>query len=765
MTIIILINSMLLKAHQMHVFLILISLFLFIFPTSTYAYVGSEQCIECHATEYEQWQGSHHDMSMRHMDDDAVLGDFDDVSFEFYGKTNRFFRKGEQYWVNIEGPDGEFADYQISYTFGWKPLQQYMVEFPDGRVQLIPFAWDSRTTAEGGQTWFHLYPQFTDKKDDFFWTNPGQNWNFMCADCHSTNLQKNYDLENNTYASTWSEINVACEACHGPAEDHMLWSKSNDELSSSDDHAGFRLNLAPQVQNWVYQEGSSTLVPESQTASQQTSMCAQCHSRRLQLTEENPHLETGNYSDRYRLNLVSDDLYHLDGQIYDEDYVYGSFLQSKMASSGVVCTDCHNPHTAELKLPEQVLCNQCHLPDGYSDENHSKHQTGTEGAQCTSCHMPETTYMQVDPRRDHSWQIPRPDLSQQIGTPNVCVDCHNTPEEGNQWAIDTLKQWFPNSPYQGQDHFAQAFAQAAIGDPNAASALSYQAQDINNAGIIRASALERIANYPSRNALVALSRAIRGDDELMRLASVAGSANYQPADRWRLLSPLLNDPVLVVRSETASVLAQDWRDLTNEQRDLLSPALDEYLAIARFNSDRAFGRVNTANVHLYKSELSAAEQAYKGAIMVEPYAALPYINLADLYRAMGDNQRSLSQLKTAIDLTIEDADLDFAYAMSLVRVKDYPNALQQLKNATERDPQNPQYWYTLGLLSRQLGDASGINALKQAYQTSQQPQYLYALCEAMIQDRMPNATTCVEQFATMGPANAVEQLKSMLSAP
>ena len=183
-------------------------------------YVGSEACVDCHSEEVEAWQGSHHDMAMKHATDESVLGDFNDQTVIHDSKPNRFFRKGEEFWVNIEGPDGQFKDYKISYTFAFEPLQQYMVEFEDGRVQLIPFAWDSRTKDEGGQRWFHLYPDTTNT-DEFYWTNSGQNWNFMCADCHSTNLEKNYDSASNTYNTTWSEINVGCEACHGPASEHV----------------------------------------------------------------------------------------------------------------------------------------------------------------------------------------------------------------------------------------------------------------------------------------------------------------------------------------------------------------------------------------------------------------------------------------------------------------------------------------------------------------------------------------------------------------
>ena len=228
-------------------------------PKATY--VGSEACVDCHSEEVEAWQGSHHDMAMKHATDESVLGDFNDQTVTHKGKPNRFFRKGEEFWVNIEGPDGQFKDYKISYTFAFEPLQQYMVEFEDGRVQLIPFAWDSRTEDEGGQRWFHLYPDTTNT-DEFYWTNSGQNWNFMCADCHSTNLEKNYDSASNTYNTTWSEINVGCEACHGPASEHVeqaqLAKANGGKDAPVSAHYGFDRDLSKSVKEWIYQAVSYT---------------------------------------------------------------------------------------------------------------------------------------------------------------------------------------------------------------------------------------------------------------------------------------------------------------------------------------------------------------------------------------------------------------------------------------------------------------------------------------------------------------------------
>lgn len=718
-------------------------------------YVGSDTCVECHQDAYDAWQGSQHQLAMTHVSDETVYADFNNVSFEFNGKTNRFFRKGEQFWVNIEGPDGLFHDYQIKYTFGVEPLQQYMVEFDDGRVQLIPFTWDARSEDMGGQRWYHLYPDM-EKTDEFYWTNTGQNWNYMCADCHSTNVNKNFDVEKNEYKTTWSEISVGCEACHGPGSEHLTWANINqDNLSAHVGLMGFDRDLSKAVKEWTYKEGASTFDPVAIEETQQVQVCAQCHSRRIQLTEANDHVN-GSFLDRYLLNNISADLYHHDGQIYDENYVYGSFLQSKMADKGVVCSNCHEPHSAKLQIDEEAVCSQCHLPTSYTADNHAFHEAGTEAAKCTTCHMPETTYMQIDPRRDHSWQIPRPDLSKNINTPNVCTECHD--DKTNDWADQALAQWFPNSKYRNSQHFAVGFYADSINYPESGKALSYVAQNHLESDIIRSSALQRLDNDQGQNAMVALARGIRNDSELIRLGAVRGSAALPFSERWSLLQSLLNDPVYAVRTETAGVLVQYWQQMDELQRKAMMPALNEYMDIQRFNSDRGFGQTNLGNVYRAKGEYEKAIKSYQGAMVVEPNDEASYINLADLYRELGDEASAFATVNKGIEAQPKSAALQFTGGLSLLRQKQLNEAVAYVKNAVELESDNAHYWFVYGLML-ETNDLNGANfALEKAFTLSQNPEHLYTRCDLLLRHNIPTAKQCIKELTPYVPASVIEQL-------
>jgi len=735
--------------------------------SSTLTYIGSDACVDCHQKETQAWQGSHHEMAMRHADAQSVLGDFNDHTFTFNGKPNRFYRKGEEYWVNIQGPDDEWHDYKISYTFAWDPLQQYMVEFEDGRVQLIPFAWDSRTKEEGGQLWFHLYPDTT-PTDEFYWTNTGQNWNFMCADCHSTNLEKNYDAKANTYSTTWSEINVGCEACHGPASEHVELAKQAEKSGNtiaSANHYGFDRDLGMAVKEWVYEEGHSTLQPKDIAMTHQVQTCAQCHSRRTQLNESADHVK-GSFLDKYRLSLITPELYYHDGQIYDEDYVYGSFLQSAMAEKGVTCTNCHDPHTAELKIPEEAVCAQCHIASDYMPENHTFHEANTEASQCTTCHMPETTYMQVDPRRDHSWHVPRPDLSQHINTPNVCTSCHE--DETNQWADQKIGEWFRNSKYRNQQHFAVAFYADSIGHRGAPDALAYSSQDSSLSDIIRASALERMGGNTGQNTLVSLARAVKHESDMIRLGAVAGSSGYEFSDRWQILEPLLTDPVLSVRAEAGAALVRHYPEMNPLQRDKIKQPLEDYMAIQRFNADRGFGRTNLANVYRALGETGKAITSYQKAIEIEPYFENSYANLADLYRAQGNDKKALETLMAGIEAQPKSSALPYSAGLAWLRVGDGDKANQYLKRAAETAEHNPQYWYVYGLALEKSDILAASKALSTAYQVGGNPQHLYAECEVLVRNYKQGAVAfafeqCVKQLAEVAPAEVVQRLRASIN--
>jgi len=722
-------------------------------------YIGSTECPGCHQTQFNAWQGSHHDMAMRHAAKDSVKGDFSNQKLVESNKTNRFFKKGDEYWVNIAGADGKFTDYQIKYTFGFEPLQQYMVEFSDGRIQLIPFAWDTRPASEGGQRWFNLYPEQSKKHQEFFWTNTGQNWNYMCADCHSTNVEKNFDVEKNTYNTTFSEVNVGCEACHGPASEHISWANNSAKNNTKNwPHTGFTRDLSKAVSNWVSSPERTTLAPENLNHTDQTLVCAQCHSRHVQISN-NDHVSSKAFGERYLLNLMEPRLYYPDGQIFDEVFVYGSFLQSKMQRSGVVCSNCHNPHSTKLAIPEKQLCLQCHQSDVYASKKHHHHESDSTGAQCVNCHMPETTYMQIDKRRDHGWHIPRPDLAKTLGTPDTCLSCHK--EKDSDWSDKQVQQWFPSSDIRQENHFAPVFSAADQGYSQAASALSHISQNIANAPFVRASALERMLRITDANTLIAVARGVKSEDENIRLGATRGAEGLPRVERWRIIAPLLEDKVLAIRSEAASVLVPLWQELTKDQQKILARALKDYIEVQRFNADRGFAHTNIANVYVHQGQYAEAERAYKTSFRIDPYFPNAYINLSELYRMQHKDNESLAILEEAAKMIPDNGNFLYRIGLGYIRSKESSKAIDYLRRATSVEPNNPQFYFVYGLSLESSQAKQAQLAIRTAYNLGGNPEHLYALCEMQIRSHDFQAKKCIDELRAVAPEEAIKNLERL----
>jgi predicted CXXCH cytochrome family protein len=740
--------------HLLFPYIFCAILFIFSLPLAAEAtFSGSQVCIECHTEQVKAWKGSHHEKAMQHANSSSVLADFNDQQIQHDEKKSYFYTKGEEFWFRTE--DSNISkEYKISYTFGFSPLQQYMVEFPDGRVQLIPFAWDSRPSQEGGQRWFMLYPE-TDSTDEFYWLNTGQNWNFMCADCHSTNLKKNYNKQNNTYSTEWSEISVGCEACHGPASEHIRLAKG--ELPPTEPHFGFQRDLSKAVENWLYKEGHRTLQPEKITRTDQVQTCAQCHSRRIQLNETKDHV-TGAFGDKYRLDLISSANYHTDGQVRAENFVYGSFLQSKMAQKGVTCTNCHDPHSAKLKIPETSVCLQCHIPSEYASETHTFHEAETDASKCTTCHMPETTYMQVDPRRDHSWHVPKATQN----TPNVCLSCHENKDAS--WVSDQLQQWFPQSKHRNPQHFSEIFSQVNAGESGSKEKLSLIALNTNLSQIIRSSALERMSDGANRSNLEALMVSAKDENYMVRLGVISGSSGYNFSIRWPLLEPLLTDEVLAVRTETASVLVNYWSQLSPQQKNLVTPPLNEYISTQNFNADRAFARTNLGNTYFALGKSSKAIEEYLGAIKIEPYFERSYINLSDLYQKQGDNKQAIDILLQGIAAQPKSHVLPYAAGLAYLRTKDEQKSLKYLQRAVDIANNNSHYWYVYGLALEKSNILKSSEALHSAFEHSGNPQYLYAQCDVLARNYKKEKVklefdSCVNELSDLVPPKIILQLK------
>ena len=628
--------------------------------------VDEQQCQGCHQAQVKDWQGSHHQLAMQVATPETVPADFNDVSFSAEGETTRFWRRGDEFWVNTLGVDGKAADFKVAYTFGIAPLQQYLVEVGDGRLQALGVAWDTQKNR-----WFHLYPgQGVNFKNPLHWSKPNQNANFMCVECHTTGYKRNFNAAKNSFDSQWNSLGVGCQACHGPASNHVAWAAKKGDLL----HAGFAVDL------------------KDKDATVEIETCARCHARRAPLGDG--YTVGKRLMDDYLPSVLTRELYALDGKIKDEVFEHGSFAQSKMADKGVRCSDCHNPHSAELKAPGNGVCLQCHNSAGktavatvdgrglqaknYDSREHTGHVVAESGSFCVDCHMPGKFYMGNDFRHDHGFSVPRP---------------------GDK-VSEQFKLWNTSEP-EHAPRYDESMALIRGGQPGAAQALYDQLARNNLPAIQRATLLAELPNYPSEQALKLATKDLGNPAPQVRESAVrAISAFLPPAERVALYGPLLRDPVLAVR-----ILAA--RDLLSVSAQGLGPAWDK--AIAEYENvqlsllERAEANLNLAMLYQASGRGDKVEGQLRTALQRDPDFFPALVTLAQWLEANGRSQQARALVTDNLKQHPEAGLLQHTQGLMLIRAGDTAKAMQHLREAARLEPANPQYNYVLAVALHDSG--------------------------------------------------------------
>ncbi|MBK8335899.1 MAG: hypothetical protein IPL03_04645 [Sterolibacteriaceae bacterium] len=668
--------------------------------TSRAAYVDNRQCLDCHQEQAGQWQQSHHSRAMAAPTAESVLGNFDNAEFRHRGIASRFYKRDGKFMVRTDGPDGKLADYEVAYAFGVSPLQQYLIALPGGRLQALQIAWDVEQ-----QRWFHLLPKESARPGDVLhWTGRYQTANTMCIACHTTAYEKRYDATSGQFDSRWKEPNVSCQSCHGPGGHHVQWADSFKAGKVRPDQAGENRGLSVSL--------------KAGDAGKQVDVCAGCHSRRSDLSALAVPGEP--LLDHYLPVLLSEGLYHADGQQLDEVYVDGSYRQSKMYQKGVACSNCHNPHTGKLRADGNAVCLQCHSPQAnaafpnaagnYDSEQHHRHKAGSAGAKCVACHMPSRTYMQIQARPDHSLRIPRPDLSSRIGAPNACNGCHA--DKSTQWAADSIAGWYGASSAERRksQHYGETFAMARAGDARASAHLLALVHDQQQPAIVRASALDALRSDASSGIAERLE-ATRDATPAVRAAAADSYESVPGPQRLYALAPLLADPVRAVRISAARSLSSlDLGEMDAKTRLAFDAALAEFVSVQDLALDMPGANPNLAVVYENVGRADLAERHYLAALRIDPNFTPARANLAQFYNASGRNADAEGVLREGLRRMPEIGELQYSLGLLLAEEKRLPEAAQALSAAARLMPGRSKVRYSLGLALQHLGRRDAAEA-------------------------------------------------------
>jgi tetratricopeptide (TPR) repeat protein len=728
-------------------------------PNKQPAFVGGKECSGCHKREYDLWKNSNHDKAMEVASDHSVLGNFNDVEVEWNGNKHRFYKRDGKFFVYTAGVAGKMSEFQITHTFGVRPLQQYLVPFGKGKYQCLPIAWDTIK-----KRWFDMAGMVyraEDLKPDswFYWTNQAQNWNGMCAECHSTNLQKNYYPEADSFKTTWSDIDVNCEACHGPGANHLEWANLPEGARDHDGSMGLVLRTS------------------GTTSKQYIQSCAPCHSRR---TSFGPNNHTENeYYNNYRPQNISPPLYYADGQILDEVYAFASFTQSKMYMNEVNCSDCHDSHSLKFRFEGNALCTQCHRAEEFDTFQHHFHKYENEagepvinkfaestavgeGVRCVNCHMPGKYYMGIDFRRDHSLRIPRPDLSLNYDTPNACNDCHA--DKSFQWSENYLRKYFGE---RKKPAYASVLADGFLQKAGADTSLIKLIRSELYPEIVRATAIQYLSAYENPAACAAIREMLGNPEPIIRERALDGFHAGNAQELVKVLFPLLQDPVRMVRiSAAANLSTLPGENFTADQFKILTTVLEEYLNTLLYTSDFPSGKYNLGNYYANRGDYVRAEKYYDAAIQADRSFYPAKLNLALLCYNISDLEKAETLFLDLINNHPEVSEGNYYLGLLYAEQKKYKEAAEILEQATVRRGVNPRIYYNLGLIYQYLGiPGKAESSLLKAYSLSPDEfDVLYALADFYIKKQdYTNAEKYAQLMMIKHPANpAGEQLLNYL---
>ncbi|GAB4327133.1 MAG: tetratricopeptide repeat protein [Bacteroidales bacterium] len=595
---------------------------------------------------------------------ETVVGDFDNAQIQRNGLTHRAYRRGNEFFLDTDGPDGQIQSYKVDYVFGYYPLQQYLIRFPGGRYQVAALNWSSLHNK-----WYYMADSVyageeVNAGNWLHWTRQSQNWNSMCADCHSTNLKKNYNPQNDTYNTTWSDIDVGCEACHGAGSRHIEWAGLSKEEQKKDPTAGLTVRTA------------------EQDPVQYPFLCARCHSRRIALDDATPGYDLYNHT---LPELPAPPHWYPDGQVRDEDYVFASFIQSKMYHSKIRCNNCHNVHSLKLRFEGDRLCFQCHQPDTFAVFAHTFHKPEWKVA-CVDCHMRGANFMGVDFRRDHSFRIPRPDLTIKFGVPNACNDCH---DKSAEWAAEKIEQYSAGHSF----HFSELLYDSVRLNQDSGKLLQSWLTDTSLLPVVKALALRH--TDPVRDKELISDLLADTVEDMVRIEAI----RWLPVENMedlRLLLPLLTDSHRAVRYETArKLLGIDTSLIPEEYRSGFHQAVREYKSSLGYNADFPSGKFNLGVFFAATGRNDSARYWFEKAWNQDIQLTDAGENLAVLYAGEGNLDKSVEILNRLVELAPDRPRYHFQLGLAYAEMKDYRNAAGHLTKAIELNPRYTRAYVNL----------------------------------------------------------------------
>ena len=439
-------------------------------------YISSGTCRSCHPSNYASWYGSFHRTMTQVANSSTVVAPIG-KEFSFLGETSRLKVRGGDVWFQMDASPSRRhpVEMRLSMITGSHHMQVYWYSIGQGRkLGQIPFIYLIQE-----DEWIPRGASFLSPPKPGLQTALPGAWNMACIKCHTTQGKPrspnwgspNLPMTDFSFDSRVAEFGIACEACHGPGEDHV------------------RVNRDP-IRRYRYHldEGADETIVHPARLSHEASsqVCGQCHGV-MEFYDKDGFEEWMNYGYPYRpgdvlsetkLVVQFDDKEHprvrslvrqnpefwkqkfwSDGMVRVSGREYNGLIESPCFQEGELsCLSCHSMHKSlddprplslwavdqlKPKMDGDQACLQCHKSFRQNVSEHTHHKAQSTGSRCYNCHMPYTTYGLLKAIRSHQIDIPTVAASLKTGRPNACNQCHL--DKTLEWAAAYMEDWYGQS--------------------------------------------------------------------------------------------------------------------------------------------------------------------------------------------------------------------------------------------------------------------------------------------------------------------------------
>ena len=676
----------------------------------TSGYAGSQSCRECHEEFYRLWSTSRHGLAMQPYTAEfagkELIPQVNDIRIGEF--TYRADLSGATGWVLEKGAKGE-KKYRIEQVMGGKNVYYFLTPMERGRLQTLPVAYDVQkkewfdTAASGIR---HFPGGQTGQPLD--WKDQAYTFNTSCYGCHVSQLSSNYDLKTDTYTTTWAEPGINCEACHGPSAEHNRVFRETPRGQKPEDI---------KIISW-----------KNFSAEQKNAACSICHAKMSPVTAN--FAPGDRFFDHFDLATLEDPDFYPDGRDLGENYTYSSWMLSPCAKGGKLhCVACHTSSGRYRFKAEETAndaCMPCHEDHVKNATAHTHHQQGSTGNKCISCHMPTTSFARMN-RTDHSMLPPTPSASIDFKSPNACNLCHT--DKDAAWADKHVREW------RTRDYQAPVLKRAAFID--AARKLDWEQLPAmldyitgkDRDEIFATSLIRLVQSSGDPRVVPVLLEAVRDPSPLVRSAAAAALQNVPTKEAVQPLVEATGDDYRLVRVRAAASLA-GYQDLPlgDAQKKAVATANEEYLSSILSRPDQWASHYNLGNYYLDRRDFKQAVVSYDTALKLEPRAVLAMVNESMAYASMGENKKADESLEKALQVAPDNAAANFNMGLLKAEENDPGQAEEYLKKAFRADSQMAQAAYNLCIITAKDRIDEAVAWCRKATELQpQEPKYAFTL--------------------------------------